>query len=85
MKTSIIAVLVFALVAIGSAQICPRYDDEYRTDHALNIEYFSFPSYYNNYRPFNVSDNQYHNYILQFTQNNIQLFSFIGSKNFYSN
>jgi hypothetical protein len=80
MKTSIIAVLVFALVAISSAQICPRnINDLYRRDDAYNLEYFSFPSFYNGYWPFNVTDNQYHQTILQFTEDNIQLFSFIGS------
>ena len=81
MKTSIIAVLVFALVAISSAQICPRnINDLYRRDDAYNLEYFSFPSFYNGYWPFNVTDNQYRQTVLQFTEDNIQLFSFIGSK-----
>lgn len=81
MKYNILAVLAFALVAMISAQICPNaINDQYRSDNAYNLEYFSFPSFYHGYWPFNVTDNQYHQTVLQFTQNNIQLFSFIGSK-----
>ncbi len=80
MKTSIIAVLVFALVAISSANLCPSViNDGNRQDEALNFEYFSFPSFYYGYWPFNVSANQHPEFLLQFTEHNIQLFSFIGS------
>jgi hypothetical protein len=58
---------IIVVIYAARAQICGPEDPANRSDSFYNNEGFVFPY---NANPFNVSDNQQHSWLLQFTSSN---------------